>query len=463
MLAVAWLTVCLGLSGALSSRPFVLSLLALTLWCLLPGVASELLIGTTGGPLLMQPAASFAVIAFLGQLVVNPSATVRALTHRLEWTILLTCVVTVAFTLGITSHNGPSAIYTTVDQIVGPVALFFLLGASILSEPSRVEGLRWWFLAMATAQSLLALAQEALGRTIFYERFFATQYWFLDTFRRWMGTLDHPLVLSLMLTIAIPLVAGVRHRWLLFVLPTLFMAGIVTAQSRVGVLIGALGIIYVAVRGPLGSAGKVAYLALMGALVALAAGTGAFSNVLERVADDSGSADARAIAITYFMKHVGQYVWMGGGLDSSFQVSDALGLDTSFENAFMMYVIDLGLVVAIMYLAVMVMASARAFRRNAPPGLAGAAIAALIVPETFSALSGSTAAPAMVWAVFAMTGFFVVSRTPRALPLALHPVLGAPAPALGARRASSPIGGGLVESATTPASPARADGTEWPT
>jgi hypothetical protein len=422
MQAVLWIIVCTALAVILHRRPFILALAVITIWCLLPGIASPAVTGRDSGLLAIHPAATLAVIVVLVQLLLQTSWMSAALLHRLEWTVLLGVVCASSAVLGILAGRGQDAIRNAVDQVIGPVCLFFLFGACLLQRPPRVEALRAWFLAMALFQSGLAFVQSFSQSTILYADQFDDQYWFTDTFLRWMGTLDHPLVLSLMLVMAIPLSAGAGRGLLVVGLPCVYLGALLVTQSRAGVALGAVGLIYVLVVAPISARWRIVSAAVAGVAALGAIRMGLAAGLLERVADDTGSAEARAIARAYALDYLRENWWIGEGLNSSFAVSESAGLDTSFENALIMYSIDLGLVVALLYFLVMVLVAARAFNRRSPVGLAGAVLAALIAPQAFSALSGSTAAPAMVWTVLAMAGFHALAQKAPRRPVT-HPLV----------------------------------------
>ncbi len=72
MQAVAWLLVCLVTALVLHRRPLVLVLLALTLWCPVPGIAAHLVTGASTGLLAAHPAAFLVLAAFAVRLVIEP-------------------------------------------------------------------------------------------------------------------------------------------------------------------------------------------------------------------------------------------------------------------------------------------------------------------------------------------------------------------------------------------------------
>ncbi len=90
----------------------------------------------------------------------------------------------------------------------------------------------------------------------------------------------------------------------------------------------------------------------------------------------------------------------------------SVGLDTSFESALLMYVIDLGLITAVVYFALMIGVVA-AGRRKGSWVAAAVATGALFIVQTFSGLSGVTATPAILWTALALAGFSRVSDAAR--------------------------------------------------
>jgi uncharacterized protein (TIGR03382 family) len=83
-----------------------------------------------------------------------------------------------------------------------------------------------------------------------------------------------------------------------------------------------------------------------------------------------------------------------------------------------MYTIDLGAAVALVYFGVMLLIALRPRGRPHPRGVMAAALAALVVPQSFSALSGNSAAPMTVWMALALAGFCAVG--PRRRATAVH-------------------------------------------
>jgi len=403
-----WAATCLVAAAALHRRPLLLALVAATVWCAVPGISGHWITGVSSGPLDVHPAAVLVLAIVVVQVVAHPRDLMLAVRYRPEWWVLLGTVCLVALTAGLFAGHGLVTVSAAVDQVIAPLSLFLILGGVLLRRPSGLEVIRRWALGVAAFEAVMALAQYAVKAPLAYGSDFAAAPSFKISMDRWMGTFDHSLVLSLFLVIAVFLLAGLRHWWSILPLMLLFLSGLLVTQSRVGVALGLVGLLYVTLRARLSTAQRALTVVpvALGALFALASGAGAA--LASRVADDTGSASARSEALTYFLSHAQGYLWLGGGLDSSYDVANLAGLGTSFESAILMYAIDLGGVVALMYFGVMALITLRSFGGSVPRGVSGPAVVALLVPQSFSALSGTTAVPMMVWLVFAMAAFSAV-------------------------------------------------------
>ena len=410
MAFVAWAALCLVVVVALQRRPFVILVLVVLLWLAVPGIASARLTALGGLPF-VHPAAILAIIAFVVLLVARPDWIGRAILDRPEWAVLLLTLSAIAVGVGIVAGAGMASVIAVVNQMVAPGVVFLLVGASLIERPGRTETLRTLLVVVAVLESLLALAQLAAGRSLVYQRAFSDLAIVRQGSDRWMGTLDHPLVLSLFLVVCLILLAGIHSSLAVGLAAPVILAGVLATQSRVGLFFSVLAVVYLLVRGRAAVAGRVAATVLLSTTALLAYAAGAGDALLERLRDDQGSTSARGVALDYFLGHVGEFVWIGRGLNGSFSVSEAAGLDSSFESAFLMYSVDLGVVVATVYFALMLWIAVRPLRRTSVVGLAPAAIAVILIPQTFSALSGTTAAPFIVWLVLGLAGFGPLRRS----------------------------------------------------
>lgn len=403
MQLIAWFFVSLSAAVALRHRPFPLLMSALVLWCLLPGGAAHLVVGHPMSGMTLHPAAVLILAMFVVQVCVHPGKAGAAVAARFEMYAMLATPCVVAVALGLMAH-GLMSFGMALEQLCAPVAAFLLVGLCVRQHPGRVGTIHGVVVGVAAMEAALALAQFAFQSPLLFTSDYESQSWFRSTFGRWMGTLDHPLVLGLLLAVAVPLLSGVRRTWALAPGLVLLLAGLVVTQSRVGLMLGSLGAVYLlASRRSKAGAAMVALLLLGAGLYAQQAGY--FEALTARVADDTGSAAARSYAWSYFLDHLADFSWLGGGMGSSYNTSDKAGIGTSFENSFVMYAIDLGLIPAVMYFGVMLACCIRAFRDRVSGGLPLAAAAAFIAPLTFSGLSSRSAASCLVWVVFAAAAY----------------------------------------------------------
>lgn len=405
MQLLAWLLVSLLFAIALNKRPFGCALAALILWCAMPGSAGHYLTGFRTGFTWVHPAAVFITTVLVVQAVLGWPALRRVLKERRSWVNIALIVILVAAS-GTTSFGSRwSLITAVVDQLIGPLALFFLLGAAIDEHPRRLLRLRSTILTIAAVESVLAIIQAQARRTFVWSEDYARQYWFSEDFNRWMGTFDHPLILSFFLSCAIFLLAGLRRWWLIAGLLTLFSVGILMTESRVGSIVALLGWIYVMLRGRVNGAGRTAFVLATAAAAYTGYRLGAGEALRARITDDSGSLGARQQALGYFLEHWSDFIWTSRGLNASLAFAREVGLETSFESSFLMYAIDLGLITAVLYFGWIVAILLRSGSLGALPGSIAAAAVGLVEVQSFSGLSGITAVPAVLWSLLALAAF----------------------------------------------------------
>jgi hypothetical protein len=217
-----------------------------------------------------------------------------------------------------------------------------------------------------------------------------------------MGTLDQPLALSLVASVAAPLVAGLKNLALKILLLVLMIIGVLISQSRVGLAAVGISVLVVLLFSRHRFWLKATMLVtLAGAVVALVSSP-LIAGVAARLADDTGSAEARALALEYFLTQWSNYAVAGYGIGSSYRVAVMAGLETSFENPILMYSIDFGIFFAALYFGTMLFLVVRNAGRHSYRGITFAGFLAVIVPQTYSSLATRSAAGIVVWTVLAM-------------------------------------------------------------
>ncbi|GIG38655.1 hypothetical protein [Cellulomonas phragmiteti] len=397
----AWLLACTAFAWLTRRRPLEATLTALVVWVAVPAAAGALVTGHSTGLLGVHPASWLVLAVVAVRLLHAPRDLVRVVARRVHLVIALGLVVAVAgFT---TQQHGTGGLALLVDMVVVPALVFVLLLAATDDDPRAVARVRTVVLGLAAVSAAFALVQWAAGRTLLYEAQYATRYWFREDFDRWMGTLDHPLTLSMLLCVAMPLLVGLRRASVQFALVALFCAGAVVTQSRTGVVVVALLAVWVVLRSQAPAHVRLLSLCALGGGAAALLGSGIVAGVAARFADDQGSAGARTDAFRFVAETWHEYAVLGHGLTASYEFASLGGLRTSLENSFLMYAVDIGAVFALVYFGAQAALVAEAWvRRAALPGARVSALVAFLLPMTFNALAARSAAAVLLWTALAL-------------------------------------------------------------
>jgi hypothetical protein len=397
---VLWVALGLIVSLSLRRRPTLTICLVLAVWTIVPGVVTGQLTGHTSGSLSLHVGSWLILTTFLTALFTDPGALGEALVRRFVAFIAVLLVIAAAVLetkTGTASHG----VVLAVDEMAAPFLAFWVLAAALIRRPGDALVLRNTIVALATGEAVFAIVQYAANNVILYNTDYLTRYWYKPGWNRWMGTTDHPLVLSLLICGAIPLLVGLRRRWLQPVLLVVLLIAVVITQSRSGAIAAAIGAMYVVLASRTSTVRKVALISVMAVAGALIATSSLSSGIVDRINNDTGSALARGSAWSYFADNWTHYLWTGGGITSNYLVAAEGGLDTSFESAFLMYSIDLGLLLAVAYFAVQFALALRGPRTRAP-GSRMAAVLLLLLCQTFNSLEVTSLAGPLIWIVLAL-------------------------------------------------------------
>ncbi|ADG73805.1 hypothetical protein Cfla_0896 [Cellulomonas flavigena DSM 20109] len=397
----AWLLACLTLAWLARRRPLDATLVALAVWVLVPAAAGGLLTGHSTGLLGIHPA-SWLVLAVVGvQVLRAPADLARVVAQRLHLVVALTLVVAVAALT--TQQLGTGGLALLVDVVVVPALMFLLVLTSIDDDPRAARRARTTVLALAAVCAAFALVQWSAGRLLLYEDQFATRYWFREDFDRYMATLDSPLTLSMLLCVALPLLVGLRRAGVQFALVALFVGGTVVTQSRTGVVLVGVLAVWVVIRSQAPAHVRLLSLCALGGGTAALLGSGIAAGVAARFTDDEGSAGARTDAFRFFAETWQDYPVLGRGLTASYRYAALGGLQTSLENSFLMYAVDIGILFALVYFGAQLLLVAEAWTRSTPlPGARVAATVAFVLPMTYNALAARSASGALLWVALAL-------------------------------------------------------------
>lgn len=395
----AWLVVAATVAVVLRQRPVATVALALALWTLLPAVAVRRVVGSASGPLAIHPSTWLVVMQFGVCMVVDSRRLVVAGSRHAFLGVTSSMFVVGAVVASVL--NGRSGIRILVDQIVGPMIAFFLIVAYSTVRTSEPRLLRLVIVGLGVAESLLVILQSALGRTLVFENDYSRLYWFRpERFDRWMGTTDHPLVLSLLISTAAILVIGLRVSAVVRAgLLVLLSLGMATTQSRVGVAIVGCTLIYFVFSGRVNFATRIVCLAMAAVSARAVLSSDLVTGVSSRLSNDTGSTAARNRAFRFFVDNIDSVLWAGHGLTSNYEIARQGGLQTSLESSFMMYAFDVGLPLALLYFGTQLALVLRHALGNQVAGAAAAALVGVLVPHTFSALGYSNMTGFLVWSL----------------------------------------------------------------
>lgn len=396
-----WIVLCLASAMLLHTRPALMVCIALAIWTFLPGVAAPLITGRSTGLVAFHPATWFVMCCMLVLLVRHPRDLLTEIAGR--WGFYLTQIFVVAAAVVMTMMGSRSpGLVIIVDQILVPVVMFWIASAAFRLDADNRLTVRNWVIGLAAVQSAISLIQWIAGSVLIYGPQFRTNYWFTPAWIRWMGTTDHPLVLSMLLCAAVPLVAGLRRPLTQIGLLAVMSAATLITQSRTAAALVPVAVLYVMIRSRAKPGAKVAMGAaiVVGATALLASPL--TSGITARLNDDTGSARGRKLALDFFLGHWQQFLYRGDGITTSYLVARLGGLSTSLESAFLMYAVGVGIVVSVCYFGsqlALIIATARM------PHLRGALLASmmvLVIPQTFSSLGVDTVCGPLLWVILAL-------------------------------------------------------------
>lgn len=402
MQLIAWICLCAAVAFLLRRHLTSCLVLVLALLFLVPTVGSYLLTGHQTGPLSFH-AASWLILAIACvQVMENPAALRRAAGRHAYLFLVLLLVLSVSFLTTRTVQTGGGMVLF-LDQMVTPAVFFLLVLAAGIGDERLVFRLRNTLLVLAAAVTVVAVCQWWMRNVLFYEAGFKTQFWFNPDTERWMGTFDQPLALSMVLCVLAPLVAGIRRLYVALPLLSLMVVGVVITQSRVGMALVLLGVLYAVVFSRHRATVKAVLLAALGTGFYILLMSPLVEGILRRLENDTGSAEARNKAYADFFRNWREYLFTGDGLTASYGVADFAGLQTSYESSILMYAVDIGIVFAVLYFGALFALVVRNAGRHSVPGLTAAALLAVLVPQTYSGVATRSVAGIVVWTVVAMT------------------------------------------------------------
>jgi hypothetical protein len=401
MQLIAWLGLSCLTAYLLRRHLTTCLIVILALWFLVPTVGSYLLTGQQVGPLSFHAATWLILAVAAVQLVYDRQPMLESLRQARYFFLVTALVLAVAFLTTRTVQSGGGMVLF-VDQMVTPAVFFLLILAAARTDGQLVLRLRNTLMVLACVVVAVAVLQWTTKSVLFYEAGFQTQFWFKPENQRWMGTFDQPLALSLVLVTLAPMVAGIRRLWLAVPMLAVIVVGVVISQSRLGLAVVAVTVLYAVLFSRHGAALKLTVLATLAVGVYYLLLSPLVTGILGRIADDTGSTEARNQAYHVFFHNWANYLFTGDGLTASYTVADFAGLQTSFESSIMMYAVDIGIVFAVLYFGALLAVVVRGFGRSRVRGLSLAGLLVILIPQTYSGVATRSVAGIVMWTVVAM-------------------------------------------------------------
>jgi hypothetical protein len=392
-----WLAVALAIAFLCRRKPMLGTSIALAIWVLIPSVAAYHVVGAVSGPLAAHPATWLLLVQVGIGLLFDPQPLGRAFNRHLPIFVIGGFFIVGAFVTSLLT--GSSSLRLLLDEIVGPLMVFWLISAYAFGDRREMHLVRNTIIVLAVGESFLALTQSWQHRMLFYESDYLTLYWFdPERFDRWMGTTDSPLVIALLVCVAAPLAVGLQNTPIRLAAMISMLIGALTSQSRFGVAVMCGLFIYMLVRGRMSF-----FTRLLVAVLLMIAGRAILASDLvtgisSRLSNDTGSSEARAYALNTFFGMFHDILLTGNGLTSNFRLASEAGLQTSLESSFLMYAVDVGLPLTLLYFGSQAFLVLLHGPGNRMQGAFIAAGMGVIMQHTFSGVAVSNMSAAVIWA-----------------------------------------------------------------
>ncbi|GAA4109679.1 hypothetical protein GCM10022215_04210 [Nocardioides fonticola] len=364
-----WAAVSVIISALLLNRPQRLVMLVILLWAIVPGVAGHQLTGMVIGTATpippVHPVTVLAAVALLLQVVFRGPTALSALSTKRGPIAAITLVV--ASAVGQTVYLGsPNGTALMLDQLAGGLFLYLLIVIASSTAPRLLlQAARLW-VVLAASEGVLGLLVKSGALTQPFESDFQKTVWYSLGTGRQSGTFDHPLALALFCAMAVPLLVFIRSSVIQLALLAGITSGVVVSQSRTGLLLLVLGVLYLAIASSqsIGRKFVIAVGTLAGGVYV--AGTSLFAETQGRFVQDSGSAAARGLARAAFGRHWESFFVFGDGSGSSYRFAAGERLPSSLENGWLMYAVDYGLLTTLLLFLALIGPALVSGKRNAP-------------------------------------------------------------------------------------------------
>ncbi|MFJ4221471.1 hypothetical protein [Curtobacterium luteum] len=290
---------------------------------------------------------------------------------------------------------------TIVLQLVAPTALFLVVRARTADQPGLPGVVARTLVLVAVGEAILILG---IWSGVVTQPWLSTLQglrWWTPDAPRMPGTFDHPLVAALWLSAAVPLSAALRAPWARALVPVLLVVGVVLTGSRTALFAAVFAVAVLIIRSRVAALVKVAALVAAGIGLVVFLGSAAGAVISDRLEDDGGSSSARFRTIGLAVEQWSDTAIVGRGFGASAQVTRNALIGNTFENPFLMFSVDFGLVATVLFFAALV---ALILARSGPVPVPGSRLASaltVVVLIGFNSLSTNTPIGLLLFLVLA--------------------------------------------------------------
>jgi len=394
-----WCGLCATVAIVFRSHLYWVLAGATLLYLLLPFYASSSIIGGSVGLIpQLHPSTWLILAAALAALITSRGE--RTQVEGFYFWFYLGITFFLAFALVTTWwYSKSTGLKVVIDQIVAPLILFALLRREYGRDTRRILPVRNALLAGAALNVVVSylVVSEVIEQP--HRDLYKSIFGVFPAPDRGFGLTDQPLALAFVLMIALPVVSSLKS-WSLRVLLTFIMlAGVLLTQSRLGVAVAVLAVVFLVAQAetPLRRIGSTLTFA---ATIFYFYRSDLYAGVQGRFEYDSGSTLARSYGWEFALDNWQPFWWTGGGAGSVYRTVREAGANTSLESAFTIYGFDFGFVGTVLFFSFLIAAVIRA--RNVD--LRGSRLAAglaLVVVQTYSSISTQSAAGCVFWLAIA--------------------------------------------------------------
>jgi hypothetical protein len=394
---------CLGAAGL--RFVYVPILASVALWILVPSVAAQSLTHLHGG---YHPSSLIVISAFLLRMLTGRLGT-RNISGRVRFSLSILLLVVVLAEVQTVGQGGGRVSVALVNDILAPVLLFVLIVGAATKQSAIAHYLKTTILGLACLEAGYSILQRGVIRSggagsIPFASSYSSQYWFVYLDRP-LGTLDHPLVLGLLVASSIPLASMIRRTSLQFAIALLLSLGAFAASARGAIIFAGIAIAYLILRpSPRWIAKAWLAIPVAAGLIAIVQSPlgAAATDRLYSIGESDSSTYLRVQAYSYFYSHWVEHIFTGGGIGSAVVLGQNGILGSSLENPIMIEVFELGALCTLLFLIPQLGAivSVRDGRRMS--GVVMAAVGCMAVSLTFNSTTVPSAAAPLLWSLLAL-------------------------------------------------------------